>query len=167
MLFRSTKYHAKYIVADCGQAMVASLNLTRKCFDQTCDFVALTGDLPVVTSLLRLFEHDWNQINGLPAELNPRLIVGPQQGRTQLTRLLESARRHIRMTDHRLSDPRVLKVLRLQQDSGVSVEVLGDGAFPGLIPHGRMFLVDDAIAVIGSFALTPPSLDDRDRKSVV
>ena len=31
------KYHAKYLVADDGPAVVASLNLTRKCFERTCD----------------------------------------------------------------------------------------------------------------------------------
>ena len=33
------KYHAKYLVADDGPALVASLNFTRKCFDEDhrCD----------------------------------------------------------------------------------------------------------------------------------
>ena len=36
------KYHAKYIVADDGPALVASLNFTRKCFTSTSDFLLLT-----------------------------------------------------------------------------------------------------------------------------
>ena len=42
-----SKYHAKYIVADSGPALVASLNFTRKCFQKTCDFILVTHD-PVV-----------------------------------------------------------------------------------------------------------------------
>src|SRR5713226_9334989 len=42
------KYHAKYLVADEGPALVASLNFTKKCFSQTCDAVVLTHDAAVV-----------------------------------------------------------------------------------------------------------------------
>ena len=41
------KYHAKYLVADDGPAVVASLNFTRKCFRKTCDGIvdhARSGD---------------------------------------------------------------------------------------------------------------------------
>src|SRR5829696_999932 len=36
------KYHAKYVVADHGPALVASLNFTKKCFAKTCDAVVIT-----------------------------------------------------------------------------------------------------------------------------
>ena len=52
------KYHAKYIVADQGPALVASLNLTRKCFTSTVDFVVTTHDPGVVSGLTRLFDAD-------------------------------------------------------------------------------------------------------------
>ena len=35
------KYHPKYLVADEGPAVVASLNFTRKCFRKTCDALVL------------------------------------------------------------------------------------------------------------------------------
>src|SRR5438477_5981140 len=35
------KYHAKYMVIDDGPAFVTSMNFTRKCFDETCDAVAI------------------------------------------------------------------------------------------------------------------------------
>ncbi len=38
------KYHAKYIVADDGPAVVASLNFTRKCFRKTLDGIVITHD---------------------------------------------------------------------------------------------------------------------------
>ena len=45
------KYHAKYLVVDDGPALITSLNFTRKCFDDTCDAMALTYDPAVVDGL--------------------------------------------------------------------------------------------------------------------
>src|SRR6516162_7237284 len=45
------KYHAKYLLADEGPALVASLNLTAKCFGATCDFMLLTHDAGVIGGL--------------------------------------------------------------------------------------------------------------------
>ena len=42
------KYHAKYLVADDGPALVASLNFTKKCFRTTCDALVVTYDPAVV-----------------------------------------------------------------------------------------------------------------------
>src|SRR5215212_1568811 len=52
------KYHAKYVVADNGPALVASLNFTRKCFAKTCDAVVITHDPEVVSGLRRLMVTD-------------------------------------------------------------------------------------------------------------
>ena len=54
----TVKYHAKYIVADDGPALVTTLNFTRKCFENTCDFMVLSDDTDVVSGLKILFEHD-------------------------------------------------------------------------------------------------------------
>src|SRR5262245_50233583 len=43
------KYHAKYLVADEGPAIVASLNFTKKCFRKTWDALAITHDPAIVT----------------------------------------------------------------------------------------------------------------------
>ena len=40
----SSKYHAKYMVADGKAAIVATQNLTRKCFNRTRDFLLVTQD---------------------------------------------------------------------------------------------------------------------------
>ena len=55
---RATKHHAKYIVADSGPLLVASFNLTRKCFHETCDFAVVTTDPGAVTDAWRLFDSD-------------------------------------------------------------------------------------------------------------
>lgn len=157
-----TKYHAKYLVADDGPALVGSLNFTAKCFRETCDFLMVTYDPAVVSGLQRLFEADCKVSgNGLPRGLSHRLIIGPDQARTRYTLLLENARRSIRIVDHRVIDPTMVGLLRSKREAGVSVEILGRDEIPGLRSHGKLLLVDDEVAVVGSISLSPPSLNDR------
>jgi cardiolipin synthase len=157
-----SKYHAKYVVADESRALVASLNFTRKCFDETCDFLVLTREPDVVSSLLRLFEADSNNPDGgLPQNLSPDLIIGPELVRSRYLDLLGQAQRSIRIIDHRLSDPQMFAALRQRQAAGVAVQLLGYGSLEGMVSHGRMMLIDETTAIIGSTALTPASLDER------
>jgi phosphatidylserine/phosphatidylglycerophosphate/cardiolipin synthase-like enzyme len=163
-----TKYHAKYIVADDGPALIASLNFTRKCFEKTCDFILVTCEPGTVASLTQLFENDCRHPDAaLPPGFSERLIVGPDRARTRFLEILGQARRSIRIIDHRVSDPQVVALLRDSQASGVSVQVLGQGAVDGMLSHGKMLLVDDAIAAIGSISLSPPSLNLRREVAVM
>jgi len=158
----NTKYHAKYLVADDGPALVGSLNFTSKCFRETCDFLLVTYDPAVVGGLQRLFEADCRvPSNGLPRGLSNRLIIGPDQARARYTLLLESAKRSIRIIDHRVIDPAMVGLLRAKREAGVAVEILGRDEIPGLRSHGKMLLVDDQVAALGSISLSPPSLNDR------
>ncbi len=163
-----SRYHAKYVVADDGPALVASLNFTRKCFDHTCDFLLITHDPGVVSGLKRLFEADVGApVSSFPEDLSDRLIVGPEQARQRITALLMQARRSIRIIDHRVVDPGMVAVLKAKQEEGVEVEVLGRGALAGLLSHGKMILVDESTALIGSISLSRPSLESRREVALV
>jgi phosphatidylserine/phosphatidylglycerophosphate/cardiolipin synthase-like enzyme len=156
------KYHAKYMVPDDGPALVGTLNFTAKCFTNTCDFQLVTWDPGVISSLQRLFEVDCvSPESPLPEGLSERLIVGPDRSRARFTRLLEQAEKSIRIIDHKVSDPQIVALLKDKQKAGVSVEVLGSGEVGGLRSHGKMILVDDQLAAIGSVALAPLNLDFR------
>ena len=156
------KYHAKYLVADNGPAVVASLNFSEKCFTNTCDFLLVTHDAAVVAGLQKLFETDSVSPEAdFPQGLTDRLIVGPDRARAQITTLLEQARRSIRIIDHKVTDPSMVALLKEKKEAGVEVKVLGSGELGGLRSHGKMILVDETIAVIGSMALAPLSLDFR------
>ena len=162
------KYHAKYMVADDGPALVGSLNFTAKCFTNTCDFQLVTWDPGVIDSLKRLFESDCvSPETPLPEGLSDRLIVGPDRARARFTALLEQARQSIRVIDHKLSDPQMVALLKDKQAAGVSVDVLGAGEIAGLRSHGKMVLVDDTVAAIGSVALSPLNLDFRREVAVL
>ncbi len=101
------------------------------------------------------------------ASFGRRLIVGPEHARREFTRLLEQARRSIAIVDPKLTDPAILDLLKVKRKAGVAVTVLGREHVGGLTPHGKMVIVDGAIAVIGSMSLSALSLDFRREVAVI
>jgi len=160
------KYHAKYLVADDGPAFVASLNLTRKCFERTCDALVVTCDPDVIAGLRRLHQTDRERLP-LPDQVSPRLVVGPERARRQLTALIESASSSIRLIDAKLSDPDMLMLLNARRAAGVTVEIFGSKRVGGLKSHGKILLIDDRVAVVGGLALAAISLDFRREVAIV
>lgn len=154
------KYHAKYMVVDDGPAVVASLNFTRKCFTRTCDAMLLTHDPQVVRGLRQLLATDRDGIPP-PESLPSRIILGPEHARRQFTALVESARSSICLIDAKLSDPDLLALLEARRAAGVNVLVHSADTAGSLQTHGKIMLIDNARAVIGSLALTALSLDFR------
>lgn len=162
------KYHAKYIVADDGPALVASLNFTRKCFDRTCDFVLTTHDAGVVAGLRAVFEADCRAPgSALPDQMSDRLIVGPDSSRARFAALIQEARRSIRIIDAKLTDPAMVALLRKKSAEGVTVTLLERGSLGGLTSHGKLLLVDGTKAVVGSLSLSALSLAFRREVAIV
>jgi phosphatidylserine/phosphatidylglycerophosphate/cardiolipin synthase-like enzyme len=159
------KYHAKYLVADDGPAIVASLNFTKKCFSRTLDALVVTYDPAVVSGLQEVTAAD-RAMRPL-ASLPDRLIVGPEGARAQLTALLRGAVSSIRLLDAKLSDPAFIALLAERRTAGVRVEVLDRKKYGGLRSHGKVCLVDDRVAVVGGLALAPLSLDFRREVAIV
>ena len=161
------KYHAKYLVADDKTAIITTLNPTRKCFSRTWDAVLITQDPSVVKGLLTLFKTD---AAGVPMmsrrSLGRRLIVGPERSRAEIRALIASAKHSIRILDHKLSDPDLVALLRDRRTDGITVSVLGTQPM-GVEPHGKMMIIDESRAVLGSTALSTLSLDFRREVSVV
>jgi phosphatidylserine/phosphatidylglycerophosphate/cardiolipin synthase-like enzyme len=154
------KYHAKYLVADDGPAIVASLNFTRKCFKRTCDALVITYDPVVVADLRRLWAADCAR-GEMPPDLTDRLIVGPERARRQFTALVDQARASIRLIDAKLSDPDLVSLLNEKRAAGLAVEVFSARHVGALKSHGKIMVIDDRVAVIGSLALAALSIDFR------
>jgi len=162
------KYHAKYIVADDGPALVTSMNFTRKCFESTCDFLVFSDSPDVVSGLKELFEKDSApEVRPPLSQMADRLIVGPESARKRLTQMLSEAAFSIRIIDHRVTDAEILSLLAAKRRQGVTVQVIGSTRIDGLICHGRMILIDDRTAIIGSIHLSSPSLDLRREVAIV
>jgi cardiolipin synthase len=160
------KYHAKYLVADDGPAVIASLNFTKKCFSRTCDALVVTHDPDVVSGLRRVMAADRNR-QPIPEDLSPRLIVGPECARRQFTALIEQARTSIRLIDAKLSDPDLITLLKDRRDAGIAVKTFTAKRLAGLKSHGKVMLIDDRLVVVGSLALSALGLDFRREVSIV
>jgi len=156
---RATKHHAKYIVADSGPLLVASFNLTRKCFHKTCDFAVVTTDPGAVTDAWRLFDSDLVR-RALPesASRHSRLVVGPEWAGRSVRELLAGAERRIAIIDHKLDDPRVRRILKRKAREGVRVDHIGTRVVGGRTAHGKITIVDGRVALVGSLALSATSL---------
>jgi cardiolipin synthase len=160
------KYHAKYLVADDGPAIVASLNFTRKCFTRTCDALVITYDPAVIGGLRALWTVDCARLP-MPADLTDRVIVGPERARGQFTALIERARSSIRLIDAKLSDPDLVALLAARRDAGLIVEMFTARKLAGLKSHGKIMLLDDRTVIVGSLALAALSLDFRREVAIV
>src|SRR4029453_19554161 len=86
--------------------------------------------------------------------ISARLIVGPERSRAEYRRLISSAKRSIRILDHKLSDPDLVMLLRERRAEGITVSVVGHQALGLLEPHGKMMILDESRAVMGSTALS-------------
>jgi Phosphatidylserine/phosphatidylglycerophosphate/cardiolipin synthases and related enzymes len=132
------KYHAKYLVADDGPAIVASLNFTKKCFRAPATLV-ISHDPVVVSDLRRLWTAD-RERQEMPADLSTRLIVGPERARRQFTALIEGARNSIRLIDAKLSDPDLVSLLNAKRAAGMTVETFTIKRLGDLKSHGKIML---------------------------
>ena len=160
------KYHAKYLVADDGPAVVASLNCTRKCFNKTSDCLVVTYDPDVVSGLQRLIAADRDG-RPLPSGLSPRLIIGPELARRQLTTLVMQARESIQVIDAKLSDPDLVALLGTRKAEGLAVDRIDTKKVGGLKSHGKFMMIDNRTAVVGGLALTALSLEFRREVALV
>ena len=163
------KYHAKYLVADAQAALVTTLNLTRRCFTRTCDFMLVTGDAAVLSGLIELFEADWQRRPvRFTAAQRERLIVGPNhQPRERLAALVHEARARVRILDAKLADPRIVALLDDREAAGIAVEHARRRDVRPLRRHGKLLIIDNHVAVIGSLALSAHALDRRRELAVV
>jgi phosphatidylserine/phosphatidylglycerophosphate/cardiolipin synthase-like enzyme len=156
---QDVKYHAKYVVADGARTLIGSLNFTRKCFKRTSDFLLLSDDRDLARSVAALFEADCAG-GALPGGLSDRLIAGSRAGQ-RVVRLIEGARRRIQLVDPKLSDPGIIALLAARSASGVRVEVVDARKIGCQRSHGKLLILDDRIAVVGTFALSIADLACR------
>ncbi|HZR26415.1 MAG TPA: phospholipase D-like domain-containing protein [Vicinamibacterales bacterium] len=160
------KYHAKYLIVDDATAVVASCNLTRKCFSKTVDAIVVTQDQDIIDGLRTLMSAD-RAGQRAPDSVTEKLIIGPERARRQFTTLIEGATSRIRLIDPKLSDPDVMALLNQRRAAGLPVDVFGAKRVGDLKSHGKIMLIDDRVAVVGSLALAALSLDFRREVAII
>jgi phosphatidylserine/phosphatidylglycerophosphate/cardiolipin synthase-like enzyme len=75
--------------------------------------------------------------------------------------MFQLAKSSIRLIDAKLSDPDLVTLLNQRRDSGLMVHAYTDKRVGGLKSHGKIILIDDRLAVVGSLALAAISLGFR------
>ena len=161
------KYHAKYLVADNGPALVASLNFTRKCFTRTLDAMVVTYDPAVVHGLHQLLAADSGGHAASGGTAVERLIVGPERARAQLAALIEAARISVQIIDPKFSDPAFSALLDKRRAQGIRVDVCRASRVGKFKAHGRFMLIDGELAVVGGLSFNAPSLDFHREVAIV
>jgi cardiolipin synthase A/B len=162
------RYHSKYIVIDDRRALVLGFNFTALDIRRSRSFGLDTRNRAIVRDVARLFDAD--VARQVWESGGKDVIVSPVNARERLTALIRGARKQLLVYDPRLSDPRMIRLLRDRLKAGVDVRVIGRVAKGGTgIPavrlsrrlHVRAIVRDGQQAFIGSQSLRRLELDQR------
>ena len=161
------RYHAKYLVVDRRQALVLGFNFTRIDVESR-SFGLEVRTRRIVQEVARLFDADVLRQPASPPIGD--VIVSPLNARERLAAFVRGARRQLLVYDPRLSDPRMIKLLKERVAAGVDVRIIGriakvGASVPALrLPdrlHVRAILRDGQQAFLGSQSLRRLELDRR------
>lgn len=179
--------HEKSMVVDEATAFIGSFNWTAKNLGETRDYGVITTHGHDVEEVSAAFDADWRRRRFTPAK-ESHLVWSPNGARERICEFIESARERIVVQNERYQDtvvidcllraarrgvkvhvmakaPHTLKRdklvegiggLRILHDSGIKVHKLRH-----LKLHGKMLLVDEIAAIVGSMNLAPGSFDTR------
>jgi hypothetical protein len=175
---KKARYHYKVMTVDNSVALVFTFNPTRENLHYTRDFGVEVYDPSVASEINRLFDADWYDASFTPNE-NSKLLISPFNSREKMTRLLESAAKSIHITDAKLQDPAIMRLLAEKVRQGVEVRILGNAEHDNKLPpsletratprfklHAKCAIIDGDRAVLGSMNLRPESFDRRRELSI-
>jgi len=169
------RYHAKYLIVDRARLFVLGFNFTRLDMAKSRSFGLEIRAKALVHDVLELFEAD---VNRKPEpRVHRSLVISPVNARERLTAFIKGAKRELLIYDPRLSDPRMIRLIRERIGAGVAVRVIGrvarDGRgiscqrVPRLRLHVRALIRDGAAAFVGSLSLRRADLDERRELGVI
>jgi phosphatidylserine/phosphatidylglycerophosphate/cardiolipin synthase-like enzyme len=163
------RYHAKFLVIDRSRAFILGFNFTALDTNKSRSFGVETRTRRIVQELLALFEADAGRQPYTPGVAD--LVVSPLNARERLAAFIRAARHQLLIYDRKLSDPKMLALLRERARAGVDVRVIGHVARAGAAItwaplagrrlHVRAMIADGRRAFIGSQSLKGLELDKR------
>lgn len=175
--------HEKGMVIDGATAYVMTCNWTNSAFSGNREYAVVDRNSADAAEVTRIFQADWAHQAYTPQD--PNLVISPDNSRTKLLALIDSAKKSLVIQTEYLEDPEVLAHLGARAKAGVAINVMlafeapegtdnvnADEAkllaaqgitkveFPQhLKMHAKMVLVDGARAFVGSENFTENSLD--------
>lgn len=180
--------HEKSMIIDNKFAYIFGFNWQDKSFEQR-DFGFMTKDPISVAKIIECYKADWKNDETYVPDNSRKVIISPgPNDRYRFLELMYSAKQTLVIEHEKICDlpvieaivaakergvkvriviPRIteldaayqllgLSALRLLHDVGIEVRALKKPK-----PHGKLVLVDDKAAIIGSHNLHPSAFEDR------
>jgi cardiolipin synthase len=114
--------HEKTFVIDGATAIVMSFNLTSEYFVQSRDFGIVTTVAAEVAEIAAVFNADWNGQSASPSAAS--LVWSPENSRTRLMALINSAKATLDVYCEEVDDPGSLQTLVATAKRGVAVRFI-------------------------------------------
>jgi len=162
------RYHGKFMIVDRRTLLVLGFNYTVLDITRSRSFGVVTRNRAKVQDAVALFAADCDR---RPFVARGPLIVSPENARRRLTTFLARATRQLLIYDPKVSDVRIIRLLKDRARAGVDVRIIGkvsargDGLahqkYAGERLHVRAIVRDGRHAFIGSQSLRRIELDKR------
>jgi phosphatidylserine/phosphatidylglycerophosphate/cardiolipin synthase-like enzyme len=162
------RYHGKFMIVDRIALWVLGFNYTLVDITKSRSFGIVTRDRQMVQDAVKLFEADCTR---QPYVAAGSLLVSPENARAQLAAFLSKAKKQLLIYDPKVSDPRMIKLLKERARAGVDVRIIGKVSsrgddlvhqkFSGYRLHVRAIVRDGRHAFVGSQSLRRLELDKR------
>ena len=162
------RYHGKFMIVDRTTLWVLGFNYTRLDITRSRSFGIVTKNEKTVQDAVKLFEADCAR---RPYVTTGSLLVSPENARAQLSAFLGSAKRQLLIYDPKVSDTRIIRLLKERAKAGVEVRIIGKVSsrgndlvhqkYPGHRLHVRAIVRDGRQAFVGSQSLRRLELDKR------
>lgn len=182
-----TYMHAKVILADDAEVMIATANYSESYLAKERNYAAKDTDSNDVASATAIFDADWNETD--PDLACTRLVVSPVNSRESLLGLIKGANHSLEIESMQFADKAIAEAVLAQKAKGVDVRViLADPSWidanaaagetlkaagidvrylksPGV--HAKAIVADDARAYVGSENLSFTSLSKNREVGVI
>jgi phosphatidylserine/phosphatidylglycerophosphate/cardiolipin synthase-like enzyme len=179
--------HQKSMVIDDEFGFVESLNWETRDLTETRDYAVTTTKKLEISEMIDCFDADWAKQAFVP-DPDSQLIWCPDNGRERIGAFIDGARDTLWIQNERYQDTDIIERLVRAVNRGVQVHIMarqphklkknklieGIGGLRIMLDvgakvhrlndlklHGKMLLVDEERAIVGSINLTPGSFDDR------
>jgi phosphatidylserine/phosphatidylglycerophosphate/cardiolipin synthase-like enzyme len=171
------RYHGKLMIVDRTVLLVFGCNYTRLDLTRSRSFGIVTTNRKTVQDAVKVFEADCARnpyiapgAAGTDAA-DGSLVISPVHARAQLSAFISKARTQLLIYDPKVSDVRMIRLLKERAKAGVDVRIIGQVGrhghdlvhqkYPGHRLHVRVIVRDGSRAFIGSQSLRALELDKR------